>query len=127
MTKIANACIVLCAVVNLGPVVGVLGAERLRGLYGLTFADPNLLVLMRHRALLFAIVGGLLLAALFRPELRPAAMIAGLFSMLTYVAIAAFTNDLNPELRRVMWIDVFASIALAVAFAIDRYAGAGSG
>jgi hypothetical protein len=120
MTKVANALIGLCVLVNLGPVVGVLGAERLRGLYGLAFEDPNLLVLMRHRALLFGVVGMLLVAALFRPELRLVAMVAGLFSMLSFVAIALLASELNPELRRVMWIDVVASVALAGAFILDR-------
>lgn len=120
-TKIANALILLCVLVNLGPVVGVLGADRLRGLYGLAFADPNLLVLMRHRALLFGIVGVLLVAALFRPELRLVGIIAGLFSMVSFVAIAAFASDLNPELRRVMIIDIVASAALFGALILDRF------
>jgi hypothetical protein len=40
--------------------------------------------------------------------------------MLSFVAIALLASELNPELRRVMWIDVVASVALAGAFILDR-------
>ena len=39
------------------PLAGVLGAGRLSALYGIAFEEPNLVLLMRHRAVLFGLLG----------------------------------------------------------------------
>ena len=59
----STALILLVAVINLLPVSGVVSSGRLRALYGVPVDEPNLLILLRHRAVLFAIVGGLLVAS----------------------------------------------------------------
>ncbi len=57
MKILTNALFLIAAFVNLAPVSGVLSADVLEGLYGITLEDPNLVILMRHRAVLFGIVG----------------------------------------------------------------------
>jgi hypothetical protein len=100
-------------------VLGVLGVARLEALYGVVIQDPNLAILMRHRAVLFGIVGGLLALAAFYPPARPLAIPAGLVSMLAFVAIAGSVGDYNPLLRRVVIVDVAASLALVAAAVLD--------
>ena len=63
MQAISTALIFGVGLVNLLPVSGVLSANRLQALYGVAIEDVNFLVLMRHRAVLFGIVGGLLVAS----------------------------------------------------------------
>ena len=111
--------LLLAAAVNLIPVAGALSTSRLEGLYGVVVQDPNLEVLMRHRAVLFAIVAGLLAAAAFHPPLRALAIAAGLVSMLSFVAIAGLVGEYNPLLRRVVLTDVAASVALVAAGLLD--------
>ncbi len=120
MRILCTALIVVAAAVNLVPVSGVVSAARLEALYGIPFEDANLVILMRHRAVLFGIVGGLLAVAAFHPPLRPAAFVAGLVSMLSFVLIAWLVGDANPELRRVAGVDVVASAVLAAAALLDR-------
>ena len=60
--------LIAVAVIHLIPVKGLLGAEALRTLYQVDVADPNLLILMRHRACLFGVVGLLLIYAAFVRE-----------------------------------------------------------
>ena len=112
--------IVFVALVNLAPVSGVLSADRLEALYGLTFADPNLLVLMRHRAVLFGIVGGLLAVSVFRPALRNAAFAAAAVSMASFVVLALAVGGYNEQIARVVWADVVALVALGVAVVLAR-------
>ena len=114
MRLIATASFIFAGLVNLLPATGVLGAERLQALYGIAFSGTDLLVLMRHRAVLFGIVGVLLLAAAFRPPLRFAASMAGLASMLSFVLLSLSLSNIGPELKRVFWADVVASVVLAV-------------
>lgn len=121
MSRVASALFFLVGVVNFVPVIGVLSAERLESLYGVILGgDPNLIILMRHRAVLFGIVGGLLIAAVFRRPLRPAALAAGLVSMLSFVLIAYLVGDFGAPLRRVVVIDVVASVMLIGAGWIHR-------
>jgi hypothetical protein len=109
---------VFVAIVNLLPGLGVLSAQRLEGFYGVALQDPNLVVLMRHRAVTLAIVGGLLAVAAFQPALRGEASVAGFVSMLSFIALAAGSS--SPELRRVLIVDVIATLALIAAVIFDR-------
>jgi hypothetical protein len=106
---------VAVGVVNLLPVVGVLSTSRLQTLYGVSLVDPNLVILMRHRAVLFGVVGGLLVAAAFHPTLRPIAAAGGLISMLSFVLLAYVIGEFNTELRRVVAADLVASFLLVAA------------
>ena len=60
MRYLASAMLVVVAVIHLLPVSGVLGSERLAALYGLPFNEPNLAILMRHRAVLFGLLAQVL-------------------------------------------------------------------
>jgi len=115
MHQAVRALFVIVALVNLLPVSGVLGAARLEALYGMPFQDAGLVLLMRHRAVLFGLVGGLLLAAAMRPTLRPAAATIGLGSMLSFVALALPPGAYGAALQRVFWVDVVASLLLILA------------
>ena len=106
------------AAIHLLPLYGLLGAGALASLYGLEFADPSLQVLMRHRAVLFGIVGALLLAAAFRPALRTPALLAGFASVLSYFALAYGTAGANAHVMRVAAVDWVAFACLVVAAAL---------
>ena len=119
MRAIVTLLFLLAALVNLLPAVGVLSTSRLEGLYGVVVQDANLEILLRHRAVLFAIVAALLALAAFHPPLRALAIAAGLASMLSFVAIAGLVGEHNPLLRRVVLVDVVASVALVAAGLLD--------
>ncbi len=109
------AALLLAGVVNTLPLIGVLGGERLQALYGLGFDDPSLRILMRHRAVLFGLLGGAMIAAAFIPAWRLPLALAGLASMLSFIAIAALEGGGNAAVRRVVITDVMASVLLAAA------------
>ena len=122
MARVVPWLFVFAAIVNALPVIGVVSSARLASLYEVTAAGPDLELLLRHRALLFAIVAALLGAAAFHPPLRLVAGLAGLFSMVSFVALAAGIGDVNAPLRRVALVDVVASVVLGVALWIDAAA-----
>jgi hypothetical protein len=79
MEKIVTALLVVVGIIHLIPVSGVLGAERLSALYGVSLNEPNLEILMRHRAVLFGLLGAFLVYAAFNPQ----AFLAGFLSVVS--------------------------------------------
>lgn len=122
MQIIAKTLFLIVSVVNLVPVSGVLSADYLEKLYGVALVDPNLVVLMRHRAVLLGIVGGLLVIAAFRPSIRPLGLAAGLISMLSFVLVACLVGDYNAQIRGAVIIDLVASALLVGAGLADWWA-----
>ena len=70
MRHLVTAALLIVGVIHLLPLAGVLGAERLNQLYGIDASEPNLAVLMRHRAVLFGLLGGFFVLAAFRQALQ---------------------------------------------------------
>lgn len=113
-----SALLIVAGVIHLLPLSGVLGAERLAALYGVAFQEPNLLLLMRSRAVLFGLLGGLLVYAAFRQPLQPIALTGGLLSVLAFLLLAWSTPGYNEALRRVVLADWLALICLLLALAL---------
>lgn len=109
--------LILVGFVHLLPAIGVVSEAQLTRLYGLPFRDPDLLILMRHRAVLFGILGLLLLAAAFHQPLQPTALLAGIVSVGSFLALAWTAPDYNAHIARVFAADVVALVLLLVAAA----------
>jgi cytosine/uracil/thiamine/allantoin permease len=108
-----SAVLLIVGAIHLLPAWGVLGASALKQLYGVQLQEPNLLLLMRHRALFFGLLAALLLGAAFRPVWQGLALAAAWVSVLGFVVLAP--PDLSPSLQRVWWIDVAVLPLLALA------------
>lgn len=106
----------LAAAIKLAPLVGVLSNEVLLQLYAVPVDSAELSLLLRHRAVLFGIVGGLLLAAAFMPRLRTQAGIAGIVSMLSFILLYWITGANNENLQRVALIDSVVLVVFTIAF-----------
>jgi hypothetical protein len=105
--------------VNGLPVAGLAGAAALRRLYGVRVADPDLLVLMRHRAVLLGLLGAALVVAAFVPSWRLPAAVAGLVSMLAFVGLAAAEPARGRRTTATLRVDAVLSAALAVATGLE--------
>ena len=109
----------IAAFINLAPIVGVISTERINSLYGIAVVDSDLSLLMRHRAILFGIVGTMLLIAVVRRDMRVVAGTAGLVSMISYLALIVVIAPENSNLIRIGWIDAFATVPLIPAFIVE--------
>lgn len=114
MRHLVTASLLLAAVIHLLPVVGAFGADQLARLYGVQLSDPNLVLLMRHRALLFGLLGVLLAFAAFAPRLQAMAFAAGLVSTASFLLIAWQVGGYNAQIARVVYADLIALAALVV-------------
>lgn len=117
MRYLLRAMLIVIGLIHLLPVTGVLGNERLAQLYGMAFTDPNLSILMRHRAVLFGLLGGVLIYAAFRPDFQPVALIVAGVSVLSFLALAWSVGDYNVLIGRVVIADIVALVCWLVAVA----------
>jgi hypothetical protein len=122
MQKFISAMLIVAALIHLLPVTGVLGPDRLASLYGITFDEPNLTILMRHRAMLFGLLGLFLLYAAFRPELQALAFFAGSVSVISFLWLAWSVGGYNALVTRVVIADVVALVCLLFAMATYAFA-----
>ncbi len=114
MRYVVMACLIVAAIIHLLPLAGVLGSGRLAALYGLDFAEPNLAILMRHRAVLFGLLGAFLVYAAFKPHLQVIAFIAAFVSVVSFLLLAWSSGDYNPQVGRVVTADIIALVALVI-------------
>lgn len=122
--------LLVVGVINFIPVVGLFSANQLAIVYGVDLNSQELILLMRHRALLFGLLGGLVLYSLFKPRLRPTAMVIAGISMLGFVFLAWPIGDLNDPMSRVFMMDVLAMLCLLLAVLchwLDAKSGARGG
>jgi hypothetical protein len=105
-------------IIHLIPITGVAGVERLRSLYGIGIDDRNLSILLRHRAVLFGLLGLFLVYAAFKPPLQFPALVAGAVSVASFLLLAYSTGGFNEELKRVVVADIIAAVGLAIGFLV---------
>jgi len=114
MRYLLSVMLTVVGIIHLLPLTGVLGVPRLQALYGVTIDDPNLEILMRHRAVLFGILGAFLIYAAFRTGLQLAALIAGAVSVISFLVIAGMVGGYNAGIARVVTADIVAVVCLLI-------------
>ena len=114
MRYLVSAMLIVVAVIHLLPLSGVIGGERLNSLYGIPIDEPNLVILMRHRAVLFGLLGAFLLYAAFRPAYQIIAIVAGFVSVVSFIFLAWSVGSYNAHIGRVLFADLIALVCLIV-------------
>jgi hypothetical protein len=110
MRWLVPAMLALVALIHLAPLAGVLGVARMEAAYGVEIAGPDLAVLMRHRAVLFGLLGGFMLVAIFVRALQPWALGIALLAAGAFVLLAWTTPGHNGNLAKVALVDVAAVV-----------------
>ncbi len=116
MKHLVSMSLILVGIIHLIPLSGVLSAEKLYSLYGIVFDEPNLEILMRHRAVLFGILGSFLVLAAFKPAYQLAGLVTGFVSVISFIYLALTVGDYNEHIARVFWADIVALVLLVVGY-----------
>ena len=101
--------------IHLMPIAPIFVPETLSRLYGVTPGDSTLLVLLRHRALLLALVGILCLWASWSMPVRPAALLAAAINVVGFLGFYALYGNPSGALRTIAIVDLIALPPLAFA------------
>lgn len=115
MTVLASVALLASALVHLLPTMGVLGASRLKSLYGISPDDPTMRLLLQHRAVLFGIVAGVCLAGALWSPLRLTALVVAAISTWSFVAIWGAVGVRSTPIDRVAYIDIALGVLLVTA------------
>lgn len=116
--KISLILLFIVALINFAPILGVVSVEKINQAYDLNVGDNNLAILLRHRALLFGILGGFLFYSLFNPSHQTAAIVLVAISMFGYLYFIYSIGNANAALMKVAYIDIVAIVLLLIALAI---------
>lgn len=123
MRFVVPVVLILVAVVHALPVVGVLGAGKVAQLYGISAEDPNLALLLRHRAVLFELLAAFLAYAAFRPDLHRLALLAALVSVVSFLVLSQMVGGYNAALATVVRVDMVALVLLVAGGAAHLWGG----
>lgn len=121
MKYVPIVALLVAGLIHLLPIPGVMGASTLARLYGIEANDPNTAILLQHRALLFGVLGVLMLGAVALHWLRVTALIIGFFSAASFIVIAMAVGGYNSAIGRVVFADVVALVLLTAGLVVELW------
>ena len=103
--------------INILPAILTFLPHRISKTYGIEILNVNYELLLRHRAAMFGLIGGLLIYSAISKKLYEVSTFAGLFIMLSFIILYFIIGrEINVELRKIMIIDTVATAILLVGF-----------
>jgi hypothetical protein len=97
------------------PLIGVVSAAKVSSLYGIEVQDPNLEILLRHRAVLFGLLAVFLAYAAFHRHLHSLALTAAWVSVVAFLVLATTVGNYNAALSTIVKADLLALALLIIA------------
>ena len=102
MNKLSTLCLVVVGLLNVAPVLGLISTPKLERAYAIELASKDLEILMRHRALLFGVLGGFVLYAAVVPLYQVAAMVMAGISMVGFAVLVVLVGGYNDSIFKVL-------------------------
>ena len=115
MNEAIQVLLFIVGIINFLPVMGVLSADKLSRAYQIELAGSDLIILLRHRALLFGVVGGFIIYSVFVPVYQAASMVMAAITMVGYLYIVWSVGGYNKAIFKVAMVVVVGIICLVLA------------
>ena len=118
--KVFRISLFIAGIINILPSVLAFIPEKISKSYGIEIPNVDFELLLRHRAMLLGIVGGIMIySAIFKKYYSISVTIA-FISMVSFIILYLSLNGINTELEKVMKIDLAATIVLLVGFLLFK-------
>ena len=115
MELIYRITLFVAGVINLLPSILAFFPSKISKSYGIDVPNANYELLLRHRAILFAMIGGFMIFSAVIKKYYEISTLAGLVSMVSFVLLYFLIGKgINAELKKVMIIDVVAIVILLI-------------
>ena len=119
MELIYRITLFVAGLINLLPSMLAFLPDKISKSYGIEIPNANYELLLRHRATLFGIIGGLMIFSAIVKKYYDIATIAGLISMTSFILLYFLIDrGISSELKKVMLIDILASLILLIGLVI---------
>lgn len=115
--RLVSVLLFLVGILNLTPAVVFFDTSRTTSLYGISIAEDDLGVIVRHRAILLGLLGAAMIYAAFRKAFVVPVVTAAYIGKLAFLYLI-WTTANTIELDRVAIFDIGAIIALSIALVL---------
>lgn len=120
MELLFRSILFLAGCVHILPSLIAIFPHKISRTYGIKIPDANYELLIRHRAILFGIIGTLMIYSAVLRKHYELSTISGLVSMISFITLYRYIGkNINPELKKVMIIDLVATISLCIGFVLN--------
>ena len=115
METIFRFTLFLAGIINLTPSLLAFLPDKISKSYGIEIPNGNYELLLRHRAILFGMIGGLIIYSAIVKKYYEIATTVGLISMGSFILLYVLIDkDINSELKKVMIYDIVATVILCI-------------
>lgn len=122
MELLFRICLFTAGIINALPAILAFFPSKMANSYGIALPDANYELLLRHRAVLFGMVGGWMIYAAISKKGYSTALVVGLVSMLSFLVLYKLVQGpVNAELTKVAKIDVVGIVILLVGFVCYKF------
>jgi len=122
MELIFRICLFIAGIINIIPSILAFLPNKITKSYGIAIPNANYELLLRHRAILFGIVGGIMIYAAITKTHYTLAVCIGFISMVSYLLLIQLVNGpINQELTKVGNIDIIGILILLIGFALFKF------
>lgn len=111
----------IVGLIHIIPLKGILGITSLTALYGIEISNNDVELLLRHRAVLFGIIGFGLIYSAFKTHCQLAGITIGLISTLSFNLLSLYIGNHNALITKVVLIDWIAIALLTIALFLFLY------
>ena len=107
--------------INFAPSLLVFLPQKISDSYGITVPNADYELLLRHRAVLFGIIGGLMIYSSFAQRYYSVSVVVGLTSMVSFLVLYFLIGGINEELERVMKVDAVAIVLVITGYCLYKF------
>ncbi len=113
--------LLIAGIINTVPVLIAFLPDKITDSYGVTIPDANFELLLRHRAVLLGIVGGLMIYSAISKKHYDLTTLVGMVSMVSFLLLYFIMDgEINAALAVVMKFDVFAILLLLIGYLLHK-------